>query len=162
MLKIYDFEGFPNPARIRIALAEKGLSDNVSFVTVDVPGGEHRKAAFLAKNPYATVPVLMLEDGTCISECTAITEYLDHLNGSTRSPPIFTTPRQGSGPRSRPIRTGNGARKAWSGRSAAWVISTACSAIVPTLPASISRWQTSPPSPPLPSPISSRSSSRPG
>jgi glutathione S-transferase len=81
MLKIYDFEGFPNPARIRIALAEKGLSDNVSFVTVDVPGGEHRKAAFLAKNPYATVPVLMLEDGTCISECTAITEYLDHLNG---------------------------------------------------------------------------------
>lgn len=79
MLKIYDFPGFPNPVRIRIALAEKGLSDQVSFVTVDVPGGEHRRAAFLAMNPYATVPVLVLEDGTCISECTAITEYLDHF-----------------------------------------------------------------------------------
>jgi len=81
MLKIYDFPGFPNPVRIRIALAEKGLSDHVTFVTVDVPGGEHRKAAFLAKNPYATVPLLVLEDSTCISECTAITEYLDHLAG---------------------------------------------------------------------------------
>lgn len=39
-MKIYDYEGFPNPARIRIALAEKGISDLVDFVTVDVPNGE--------------------------------------------------------------------------------------------------------------------------
>jgi len=63
------------------ALAEKGLIDKVAFVTVDVPGGEHRQPAFLAKNPSAAVPVLALEDGTHIAECTAITEYLDHLDG---------------------------------------------------------------------------------
>jgi len=81
MMKIYDFKGFPNPTRVRIALAEKGLTDKVQFVNVDVPRGEHKKPAFMAKNPGAAVPVLELEDGTCISECTAITEYLDNLAG---------------------------------------------------------------------------------
>ena len=81
MLKIYDYKGFPNPTRVRIALAEKGLSDKVEFISIDVPGGEHRLPAFAKKNPYATVPVLELEDGTCISECTAITEYIDNLVG---------------------------------------------------------------------------------
>lgn len=81
MLTVHEFKGFPNPARVRIALAEKGLIDAVRFVTVDVPGGEHRQPAFLAKNPGAAVPVLELEDGTCIAECTAITEYLDQLDG---------------------------------------------------------------------------------
>lgn len=80
-MKIYDFKGFPNPARVRIALAEKGLTDQVEFVNVDVPGGAHRRAEFLAKNPSGTVPVLELKDGTCIAECTAITEYLDHSSG---------------------------------------------------------------------------------
>ena len=41
-MKIYDYKGFPNPARIRIALAEKGLTHAVEFVTVDVPAGEHK------------------------------------------------------------------------------------------------------------------------
>ena len=86
MLKIYDFKGFPNPTRVRIALAEKELSDKVEFISIDVPGGEHRLPAFAKKNPYATVPVLELEDGTCISECTAITEYVDNLVGE----PVLT------------------------------------------------------------------------
>ncbi|MCL4151906.1 UNVERIFIED_CONTAM: hypothetical protein GTU68_064127 [Idotea baltica] len=85
-MKIYDFEGFPNPARVRIALAEKGLSDKVEFVTVDVPNGAHRTAEFLAKNPSGGVPVLELDDGTTIAECTAITEYIDNLDGD----PILT------------------------------------------------------------------------
>lgn len=80
-MKVYDFKGFPNPARVRIAIAEKGLGDTVEFVTVDVPNGEHKSPAFMAKNPSAAVPVLELDDGTCIAECTAITEYLDHLTG---------------------------------------------------------------------------------
>lgn len=89
MMKIYDFEGFPNPARVRIALAEKGVMDQVTFISVNVPEGEHQTAAFMAKNPSATVPLLELDDGTTISECTAITEYIDHtfkgisLTGST-------------------------------------------------------------------------------
>ena len=80
-MKVYEFKGFPNPARVRIALAEKGLFDQVDFVNVDVPAGEHRKPAFLAKNPSGVVPVLELDDGTIISECSAITEYLDHAAG---------------------------------------------------------------------------------
>lgn len=76
-MKIYDIEGFPNPARVRIALAEKGISDQVEFVPVDVMGGEHRSSEFKTKNPDAAVPCLELEDGTCISQCTAITEYID-------------------------------------------------------------------------------------
>jgi len=78
MMKIYDLEAFPNPARVRIALAEKNATDKVEFVEVDVMGGEHRTPEFLAKNPGGTVPVLELDDGTTISECTAITEYIDH------------------------------------------------------------------------------------
>jgi glutathione S-transferase len=54
----------------------------VAFVTVDVPAGAHRTPAFLALNPAGTVPVLELDDGTTIAECTAITEYLDHLDGA--------------------------------------------------------------------------------
>ena len=91
-MKIHDFAPGPNPARIRIALAEKGLASQVSFVPVDLPGAEHKQPAFLAINPAGTVPVLELDDGTYISECTAITEYLDHLDDN----PVLTgrTPRQ--------------------------------------------------------------------
>jgi glutathione S-transferase len=91
-MKIHDIPGFPNPLRVRIALAEKGLTDQVEFVKVDLPGAEHRDAAFLAKNPTGTVPVLELDDGLFISECTAITEYIDNLDGQ----PTLTgvTPRQ--------------------------------------------------------------------
>jgi glutathione S-transferase len=92
MLKIYDFKGFPNPARVRIALAEKEMTRLVEFVSVDVPGGAHKRPEFLAKNPSGAVPVLELEDGTTIAECTAITEYLDNLDGN----PVLTgrTPRE--------------------------------------------------------------------
>lgn len=80
-MKIYDFEGFPNPARVRIALAEKGMTSDVEFIKIDVPAGEHQQPEFLTKNPSAAVPVLELDCGTHISECTAITEYLDHAKG---------------------------------------------------------------------------------
>jgi glutathione S-transferase len=80
-VKVYEYKAFPNPWRVRIALAEKGLTEQVKFVQVDVPQGEHKQPAFLAKNPAGAVPLLELDDGTCIAECTAITEYLDHLTG---------------------------------------------------------------------------------
>ena len=83
-MKIYEFDGFPNPARVRMALAEKGLTDKVEFVSVNVPEGEHRKPEFLAKNPTGAVPVLELDDGLTISECTAITEYIDHIDGNPK------------------------------------------------------------------------------
>ncbi len=76
-MKIYDTEGFPNPARIRIALAEKQVTEQVEFVPVDVMSGEHRTPAFRAKNPDSTVPYAELPCGTFLSRCAAITEYID-------------------------------------------------------------------------------------
>ena len=91
-MKIHDAAGFPNPARIRIVLAEKGLESQVQFVKVGLFGAEHKKSEFLAKNPSGVVPVLELDDGTYISESVAITEYLDNLDGN----PVLTgkTPRE--------------------------------------------------------------------
>ncbi len=81
-MKVYDYPGFPNPERVRIAAAEKGVLGNIEFITIDIPSGEGRKPEFLAKSPLGTVPLLELNDGTCISECTAISEYLDGLRGT--------------------------------------------------------------------------------
>lgn len=91
-MKIYDRPGFPNPSRIRIVLAAKGLDHAVDFVSVDLIGAEHKQPAFLTRNPSGVVPVLELDDGTLISESTAITEYLDNLDGK----PILTgrTPKE--------------------------------------------------------------------
>src|ERR1700710_1839600 len=91
-MKIYDRSGFPNPARIRIVLAEKGLDAQIEFVSVDLIGAEHKQPAFLAKNPSGVLPVLELDDRTYISGSPASTEYLDNLDGHpTRT---GTTPRE--------------------------------------------------------------------
>lgn len=91
-MRIFDTPGFPNPLRIRIVIAEKGLPSRIQFVPIDLPGAEHKQPPFLAKNPLGTVPVLELDDGTYISECTAITEYLDNLDGNPTL--TGTTPRE--------------------------------------------------------------------
>ena len=92
-MKIYDFPTGPYPTRVRIALAEKNMQSLAEFVTVDLYRGEHKTPRFMAhKNYSGTLPVLELADGTCIAECTAITEYLDALDGQ----PTLTgrTPRE--------------------------------------------------------------------
>lgn len=91
MMTIYDWHTGPYPARVRIALGELGMQPLVRFVSVDLWKGEHKTPAFLAKNYSGTLPVLELDDGTLIAECTAITQYLDSLNDK----PILTgvTPR---------------------------------------------------------------------
>jgi glutathione S-transferase len=83
-VKIFDRPGFPNPARIRIVLAEKGLEPQVEFVSVDLIAAEHKQPSFLEKNPSGVLPVLQLDDGTYIAESTAITEYLDNLDGDPK------------------------------------------------------------------------------
>lgn len=80
-MKIYDWHTGPYPARVRIALAEKNLQPLVTFISVNLWKGEHKTPEFLAKNYSGTLPVLELEDGSFIAECTAITEYLDALDG---------------------------------------------------------------------------------
>ncbi len=91
-MKIFDLAGTPNAARIRIVAAEKGLDEQIEYVSVDLIGAEQKQPAFLAMNPVGKTPVLLLDDGFAISECTAITEYLDNLDGN----PVLTgrTPRE--------------------------------------------------------------------
>lgn len=82
IMKIFDWYSGPYPARVRIALAEKGLLPRIEFVSVNLWKGEHKQPEFLALNYSGTLPVLQLEDGTLIAECTAITQYLDGLDGT--------------------------------------------------------------------------------
>src|SRR5206468_2417490 len=65
---------------------EKNLQSQVRYEPVNLWTGEHKQPAFLARNYSGTLPVLELADGTLIAECTAITEYLDSLEG----PPTLT------------------------------------------------------------------------
>ena len=82
-MKIYDFPTGPYPTRVRIALAEKKLQSRVQFVMVDLYKGEHKEPEFIAQKNYSgTLPMLELDDGTLIAECTAISEYLDALDGA--------------------------------------------------------------------------------
>ncbi|CRM14960.1 glutathionine S-transferase [Pseudomonas sp. 28 E 9] len=92
VLKIYDWYNGPYPARVRIALAEKGLLAHTEFVSINLWEGKHKQPAFLALNYSGTLPVLALQDGTLIAECTAITQYLDLLDGD----PLLTgnTPKE--------------------------------------------------------------------
>jgi glutathione S-transferase len=91
-MTIYDWATGPYPARVRIALAEKNLRSQVDFVSVNLWKGEHKQAEHLARHYSGTLPVLELDDGTFIGECTAITEYLDALNGAPTL--TGTTPRE--------------------------------------------------------------------
>lgn len=72
---LHDCTRAPNPRRVRMFLAEKGVE--LPRREVDLMAGEHRSPAFRAKNPRCTVPVLELDDGTCISETLAIWHYLE-------------------------------------------------------------------------------------
>ena len=72
---LYDVKTAPSPRRVRIFLAEKNL--DIEVIQVNTAEGEHLKEDFLKLNPWATVPVLKLDDGTCISEAIACCRYLE-------------------------------------------------------------------------------------
>ena len=76
-MKLYEYEAFPNPRRVRMFIAEKGV--DIPREQVDVPAGEHRRPEFLSKNPDGTVPVLELDNGRFISETVAISRYLEEI-----------------------------------------------------------------------------------
>jgi glutathione S-transferase len=88
-MKLYDSGRAPNPRRVRIFLAEKGIS--VPAEQVDLAAMEQKSDAFTAINPLQRVPVLALDDGTVISESVAICRYFEGLRPE---PPLF-----GRGPR---------------------------------------------------------------
>jgi glutathione S-transferase len=74
-VKLHDCRTAPSPRRVRIFLAEKGLA--LPTVQVDLRHGEQLTPAFRALNPWCTVPVLELDDGTAISEAIAVCHYLE-------------------------------------------------------------------------------------
>lgn len=84
-MKLYNEDNpAPNPRKVRIFLAEKGLT--VPMEHVRMMKREHKAPEFLKKNSLGQVPVLELDDGTYLSESLAICRYLEELNPS---PPLF-------------------------------------------------------------------------
>lgn len=78
----------PNPRRVRIFLAEKGV--DLPETLVNMMKREHKSEEFRAKNAMGQIPTLELDDGTCISETVSICRYLEELYPN---PPMFgTTP----------------------------------------------------------------------
>ncbi len=81
-MKLYDFKRAPNPRRVRIFLAEKGLE--VPIVPVNLYRMEQLSPEFRAINPGCTVPVLETDDGEYLSESLAICRYLESLQPEPR------------------------------------------------------------------------------
>lgn len=85
-MKLHDLKAGTNPRRLRIFLAEKGIS--VPTVQIDMMAGENRQPEYLARNPLGTMPMLELDDGTCLTESVAICRYFEALQPE---PPMFGT-----------------------------------------------------------------------
>jgi len=83
-MKLYDGGRAPNPRRVRIFLAEKGMA--VPMEKIDLGALQHKSAEFTAINPLQRVPVLVLDDGTVITESIAICRYFEGLRPQ---PPLF-------------------------------------------------------------------------
>jgi glutathione S-transferase len=77
-MKLFDGGRAPNPRRVRVFLAEKGIS--VPLVPVDMGALEHRQEAVSSRNPLQRLPVLELDDGTIITESVAICRYFEELH----------------------------------------------------------------------------------
>ncbi|MEO9944303.1 glutathione S-transferase family protein [Paraglaciecola sp.] len=78
-MKIYDTKTAPSPRRVRIFLAEKGIP--MEYIQVDLQKGENLSPEMRAKNPVGKIPVLELDDGTCISEGASICRYFEEIQG---------------------------------------------------------------------------------
>ncbi|MBT8151992.1 MAG: glutathione S-transferase N-terminal domain-containing protein, partial [Gammaproteobacteria bacterium] len=74
-MKLYTFPPAPSPQRVHIFIQEKGIEIDTEFV--DMMKAEQLAAEYKAINPRATVPALVLDDGTVIAEVVAICRYLE-------------------------------------------------------------------------------------
>ncbi len=84
-MKILETKTAPNPRRVRMFMSEKGLLDKAEFVEIDLLKGENLTPEYAARNPMKKVPVLELDDGTCISETMAICRYFEESYPDTPS-----------------------------------------------------------------------------
>jgi glutathione S-transferase len=85
-MKLIDGGRAPNPRRVRIFLAEKNIE--VPLEPFDISALEQHTDAFRAVNPMQRVPVLILDDGTALSESVAICRYFEELHPE---PPLMGT-----------------------------------------------------------------------
>jgi glutathione S-transferase len=76
-MKLHTFPEAPSPRRVHLFLAEKNM--DIEQVIVDMRKGEHLSDEFAALHPDCTVPLLELDDGTCLTSCAAICRYLEAL-----------------------------------------------------------------------------------
>ncbi len=76
-VRLYDQRRAPNPRRVNIFLAEKGIE--IERVNVDLMAGEHKQPDYLAKIGVPQVPALELDDGTIVTESVAICRYFEAL-----------------------------------------------------------------------------------
>ena len=74
-MKYYDYRNAPSPRKVRLFIAEKGIE--IPTVEVDLRARAQHEPEFLAKNPSGAVPMLELDDGTCLTESLAICHYLE-------------------------------------------------------------------------------------
>ncbi len=81
MVKFYDFARAPNPRRARMFLSEKGIED-IDIIQVDLGNKEQLGEEFRKINPLCTVPALVLDDGTLVTESVAICRYFEELQPS--------------------------------------------------------------------------------
>ena len=77
-MKLYISPRAPNPRRVQMFIAEKGVR-GIEEVVVEIGKNEHRSSDFRAKSPLAKVPVLELDDGRMLGETRAICSYLEGL-----------------------------------------------------------------------------------
>ena len=75
-MKLYVSERAPNPRRVQMFIAEKGMT-GIEQVRVSIGADEHKRPEFVDKNPMARLPVLELDDGRFLSETRAICTYLE-------------------------------------------------------------------------------------
>lgn len=76
-MKLYDGGRAPNPRRVRVFLAEKGIE--VPLVPVDMGALAHKSDEVTARNPLQRLPILELDDGTVLTETVAICRYFEEL-----------------------------------------------------------------------------------
>ena len=68
----------PNPRRVRIFIAEKGI-EGIERIEIDIAKGENLAPGYLEINPRGVLPTLVLDDGSCLDESVAICRYLEDL-----------------------------------------------------------------------------------
>ena len=75
-MKLYVSERAPNPRRVQMFIAEKGIT-GIEEVLVDINAHEHHRHPALSRGPMARIPVLELDDGRVLGESRAICTWLE-------------------------------------------------------------------------------------